>query len=89
MTHTSRAKTKVEINYGKVDEESMRVRTGIKSNKMYLYGRLFTVIIDHEPLVTMNNTHSREVIDRVAKDKSKLLPFLVQGTVPPRRKKSL
>ena len=33
--HTSRAKTKCEQNYGKVDGESLGVLTGIKSNKMF------------------------------------------------------
>ena len=73
--HRSRAKTLSELNYGKVDGESLRVLTGIKSNKMYLYGRPFTVIVDHEPLVSMYNMHSREVTNRVAKHKSKLLAF--------------
>jgi len=36
ITHTSRAKTKAEINYGKVDGESLAVLSGIHSNKMYL-----------------------------------------------------
>ena len=62
--HRSRAKTLSELNYGKVDGESLRVLTGIKSNKMYLYGRPFTVILDHEPLVSMYNMHSREVTNR-------------------------
>ena len=53
----------------------MGVLSGIKSNKMYLYGIPFTVIVDHEPLVAMYNSHSREVTTRVAKHKSKLLAF--------------
>ena len=32
--HTSRAKTPAEMNYGKVDGESLGVLTGIKSNKI-------------------------------------------------------
>ena len=75
VMHTSRAKTKKDMNFDKVDEVSLGVLTGIKSNKMYLCGRPFTVIVDHEPLVTMYNQHSREVSDRVAKHKSKLLAF--------------
>ena len=42
---------------------------------MYLYGRPFTVLVDHEPLVSMYNMHSREVTNRVAKHKFKLLAF--------------
>ena len=75
VNHTSRAKTTAEMNYGKVDGESLGVLTGIKSNKMYLYGKPFQVVVDHEPLCTMYNQHSREVTVRVAKHKSKLLAF--------------
>jgi len=54
VDHTSRAKTAAEMNYGKVDGESLGVLTGIRSNKMYLYGRPFqVVVVDHEPLCTM------------------------------------
>ena len=73
--HTSRAKTKCEQNYGKVDGESLGLLTGIKSNRMFLYGTSFTVVVDHEPLVSLYNSHSREVTVRVAKHKSKLLAF--------------
>ena len=75
VNHTSRAKTGAEMHYGKVDGESLGILTGIKSNKMYLYGRHFQVVVDHEPLCTMYNQHSREVTVRVAKHKSKLLDF--------------
>jgi len=75
VTHTSRAKTKAEMNYGKVDGESLAVLSGIHSNKMYLYGTEFTVVVDHEPLVPMYNGHSKSLPFRVAKQKSKLRGF--------------
>ena len=75
VTHTSRAKTKAEMNYGKVDGESLAVLSGIHSNKMYLYGTKFTVVVDHEPLVQMYNGHSKSLPFRVAKHKSKLRGF--------------
>ena len=49
--------------------------TGIKSNKVYLYGKPFKVVVDHEPLCSLYNQHSREVTVRIAKHKSKLLAF--------------
>ena len=61
------------MNYRKVDGESLGVLMGIRSNKMYLYGRPFQVVVDHEPLCNLYNQHSREVTVRVAKHKSKLL----------------
>ena len=75
VMHTSRAKTAAEMNYGKVDGESLAVLTGIHSNKMYLYGTKFTVVVDHEPLVPMYSSHSKSLPFRVAKHKSKLRGF--------------
>ena len=75
MNHSSRAKTVVEMKYGKVDGESLGILASIRSNKMYLYGRPFQVIVDHKPLCNLYNQHSREVMVRVAKHKSKLLAF--------------
>ena len=68
VNHTSRAKTAAEMRYGKVDGESLGVLTGIKSNKVYLYGKPFKVVVDHEPLCSLYNQHSREVTDRVASE---------------------
>ena len=62
---------------------SLGVLTGIRSNKMYLYGKPFQVVVDHEPLCTMYNKHSREVTVRVAKHKSKLLDFDFQVIYQP------
>ena len=75
VNHSSQAKTTAEMNYGKVDSESLGIFANIGSNKMYLYGRPFQVIVDHEPLCNLYNQHSREVTVRVAKHKSKLLAF--------------
>ena len=36
--YQSRALTSAELNYGKVDGESLAVLSGLSSNKMYLYG---------------------------------------------------
>ena len=75
VNHSSQAKTPAEMNYGKVDWESLGILAGIRSNKMYLYRRPFQVVVDHEPLCNLYNQHSREVTVRVAKHKSKLLAF--------------
>ena len=75
VTYTGRAKTEAELHYGKVDGESLGVLTGILSNKMYLYGTKFTVVVDHLPLVPMYKSHSKALPARVAKHKSKLRAF--------------
>ena len=48
VNHSSQAKYMAEMNYGKVDGESLGILA--TSNKMYLYGRTFQVVVDHEPL---------------------------------------
>ena len=37
--HTSRALTKAEQNYGKIEGESLAVFSGTKTNSRYLYSR--------------------------------------------------
>ena len=46
VSHNSRSKTKSERNYGKVDGKSLGVVNGILSNRMYLYGTQFEVVVD-------------------------------------------
>ena len=62
VTYTGRAKTEAEL-------------TGILSNKMYLYGTRFTVVVDHLLLVPMYKSHSKALPARVAKHRSKLRAF--------------
>ena len=53
-----------------MDGESLAVLSGIKSNKMYLYGCEFKVVVDHRPLVP--DRPSSAYVDR---HRSKLLGF--------------
>ena len=49
--------------------------TRVLSNKMYLYGTKFTVVVDHLPQVPMYKSHSKALSARVAKHKSKRRAF--------------
>ena len=73
--YNSRALTKAERNYGKVEGESLGILFGILSNKQYLYGTKFEVVVDHLPLVSLYNSNGRDLPVRVAKHKSKLRAF--------------
>ena len=73
--YSSRAKTVAECNYGKVDGESLGVLSGVLSNRMYLAGLKFTVVVDHQPLVALYKSHSKSLPVRVAKHRSKLGGF--------------
>ena len=68
------AKTEAELQFGKVDGESLGALTGIFS-KMYMYGNKFTVVVDHLPLVPMYKSYSKALPARVAKHKSKRRAF--------------
>ena len=67
VSHNSRSKTNSERNYGKVDGENLGVVNGILSNRMYTYGTQFEVRVNHEPLVSLYNSNSRDLPVRVAK----------------------
>jgi len=73
--HNSRVLTPTEERYGKVEGESLAVLTGIKTNRMYLYGTNFEVVVDHKPLVPLYNSPGRPSPIRVDRHKSKLLAF--------------
>ena len=55
VNHTSRALTTTEQGYSKVEGESLAVYSQIMTNRRYLYGTEFVVVVDHEPLVTLYN----------------------------------
>ena len=75
VNHTSRALTSAEQGYSKVEGESLAVYSQIMTNRRYLYGTKFVVIVDHEPLVTLYNTKGSPLPVRVAKHISKLRGF--------------
>ena len=53
----------------------MAVYSQIMTNRRYLYGIKFVVIVDHEPLVTLYNSKGSPLPVRVAKHISKLGGF--------------
>ena len=75
VTHTSRALKAAEKSYSKVEGESLGVLSGIMTNKMYLYGTKFEVVVDHRPLVSFYNSKNRSAPVRVDRHRSKLLGF--------------
>ena len=73
--HTSRALTKAEQNYGKIEGESLALFSGTKTNSRYLYGTKFEIVTDHEPLVPLYNNPGRPAPVRVERHRSKLRQF--------------
>ena len=54
---------------------SRLIYSGIKSNKTYLYGTPFEVVVDHKPLLGLYKPRTKELTARVARHKSKLGGF--------------
>ncbi|KAI4895675.1 hypothetical protein NFI96_020671 [Prochilodus magdalenae] len=51
----SRTLTAAEKNYSQLDKEGLAVLFGVKKFHSYLYGRRFTIVTDHKPLISLFN----------------------------------
>ena len=57
--HLSRSLVKSEMNYPKIDGESLAIYSGAMMNRKYLLGAPFMVMTDHSALPGMYNNPTR------------------------------
>ena len=70
--HLSRSLVKSEMNYPKIDGESLAIYSGVQMNKKYLIGAPFTAMTDHSALPAMYNNTLRPAPHRVDRHRGRL-----------------
>ena len=72
IAYTSRVLRGPELKYEVYEKEALAVLHSVNSFRSYVYGRKFTIIIDHQPLVCFNTA---DINTRIQKWRFKLSEY--------------
>ena len=75
IAYASRSLTNAEQNYGQIEREALSILFGCNKFRIYLLGKHFNVITDHQPLVSMFNNPRSQAPFRVERMRLKLQGF--------------
>ena len=57
ICYASRTLSPTEKNYSQLDKEALSIIFGVTRFQQYLFGRHFTILTDHKPLIYLFNPH--------------------------------
>jgi hypothetical protein len=75
ICYASRALSDVEKRYSQIEREALAITWGCEKYHLYLYGKPFSVITDHKPLVKMFNDPAHQSPPRIERWILKLQPY--------------
>ena len=75
LHYASRTLKDAKIRYGQVEREALAIHFGCLKYQMYILRKEFTVLTDHQPLISMFNNPKSQMPYRVERIRSKLQGF--------------
>ena len=75
ICYSSRTLSEVEKRYSQIEREALAIMWGCEKYHLYLYGKSFSVVTDHKPLVKIFNDPAHQPPPRIERWILKLQPY--------------